>query len=100
MDGAFIIDKPDGLTSHDVVARVRKIIGENFADPGQTTSELLKQVAGIEVIGPTPYHLQTAAVFSAGRMVASQKAEQSDRLLRFLASPEAAPALHASGLEP
>jgi tRNA pseudouridine55 synthase len=28
MNGAFIIDKPAGLTSHDVVARVRKIIGE------------------------------------------------------------------------
>jgi tRNA pseudouridine55 synthase len=28
MHGAFIIDKPAGLTSHDVVARVRKIIGE------------------------------------------------------------------------
>lgn len=29
MDGCFIIDKPAGLTSHDVVARVRKIIGEH-----------------------------------------------------------------------
>jgi len=28
MTGAFIIDKPAGRTSHDVVARVRKIIGE------------------------------------------------------------------------
>jgi tRNA pseudouridine55 synthase len=28
MNGALIIDKPVGLTSHDVVARVRKIIGE------------------------------------------------------------------------
>src|SRR5881628_1793062 len=28
MDGALIIDKPAGLTSHDVVARVRKIISE------------------------------------------------------------------------
>src|SRR5713226_9194384 len=28
MDGVLIIDKPAGLTSHDVVARVRKIIGE------------------------------------------------------------------------
>ena len=27
MDGAFIIDKPAGLTSHDVVARVRKLAG-------------------------------------------------------------------------
>lgn len=28
MDGALIIDKPAGFTSHDVVARVRRIIGE------------------------------------------------------------------------
>jgi len=28
MDGALIIDKPAGMTSHDVVARVRKTIGE------------------------------------------------------------------------
>jgi tRNA pseudouridine55 synthase len=28
MQGAIVIDKPAGLTSHDVVARVRKIIGE------------------------------------------------------------------------
>jgi tRNA pseudouridine55 synthase len=27
MDGALIIDKPAGITSHDVVAKVRKIIG-------------------------------------------------------------------------
>src|SRR5713226_9543774 len=28
MDGALIIDKPAGMTSHDVVACVRKITGE------------------------------------------------------------------------
>src|SRR5437660_8831073 len=28
MNGALIIDKSAGMTSHDVVARVRKIIGE------------------------------------------------------------------------
>src|SRR5437868_6697373 len=28
MNGALIIDKPAGMSSHDVVARVRKIIGE------------------------------------------------------------------------
>src|SRR5258707_1725131 len=28
MNGALIIDKPAGISSHDVVARVRKIIGE------------------------------------------------------------------------
>ena len=28
VDGALIIDKPAGMTSHDVVARVRRIVGE------------------------------------------------------------------------
>src|ERR1051325_722408 len=28
MDGLLIVDKPAGLTSHDVVARVRRILGE------------------------------------------------------------------------
>src|SRR5713101_1118209 len=28
MHGVLIIDKPAGMTSHDVVARVRKIVGE------------------------------------------------------------------------
>jgi molybdate transport system substrate-binding protein len=65
----------------------------------QQISEL-KQVAGIEVVGPIPHELQTPAIFSAGRMAASAKAAQADRLLRFLASPEVAPVLRESGLEP
>jgi molybdate transport system substrate-binding protein len=39
-------------------------------------------------------------VFSAGRMTATNRPDEADRLLRFLASPEAAPALRESGLEP
>jgi tRNA pseudouridine55 synthase len=31
MDGALIIDKPAGMTSHDVVARLRRIVGERRA---------------------------------------------------------------------
>ena len=65
----------------------------------QQISEL-KQVDGIEVIGPIPYELQTPAVFSAGRMVNAKQAEAADRLLRYLASPEVAPVLRQSGLEP
>jgi molybdate transport system substrate-binding protein len=64
----------------------------------QQISEL-KQIGGIEVVGPIPRDLQTPAVFSAGRMVATDKADEADRLLRFLTSPEVAPALRESGLE-
>ncbi len=60
----------------------------------------MKLVAGIEVVGPVPLHLQNPAVFSAGRMAASKNPVHADRLLKFLASPEVAPALRESGLEP
>lgn len=65
----------------------------------QQISEL-KQVQRIEVIGPIPLDLQTPAVFSAGRMANAAHAEAADRLLRYLASPEAIPVLRQSGLEP
>jgi molybdate transport system substrate-binding protein len=65
----------------------------------QQISEL-KQIGGIEVVGPIPYELQTAAVFSAGRMAAASNAAEADRLLRYLASAEVAPVLRDSGLEP
>jgi molybdate transport system substrate-binding protein len=65
----------------------------------QQISEL-KLIAGIEVVGPIPAHLQIPAVFSAGRLTASKNPVQADRLLKFLASPEAAPTLRESGLEP
>ena len=65
----------------------------------QQISEL-KQVVGIEVIGPIPHDLQTPAVFSAGRMANAEHADAADRLLRYLASPEVVPVLRQSGLEP
>ena len=65
----------------------------------QQISEL-KQVEGIEVVGPIPHDLQTPAVFSAGRMANAEHADAADRLLRYLASPEVVPVLRQSGLEP
>jgi molybdate transport system substrate-binding protein len=65
----------------------------------QQISEL-KQVEGVEVVGPIPHHLQIPAVFSAGRLAASKRPVRSDALLKYLASPEVAPVLRESGLEP
>jgi molybdate transport system substrate-binding protein len=65
----------------------------------QQLSEL-KQVTGVEVVGPIPCELQNPAVFSAGRLAASKRVVQCDQLLKFLASPEVAPVLRESGLEP
>jgi molybdate transport system substrate-binding protein len=65
----------------------------------QQISEL-KQVSGVDVVGPIPLQLQSPAVFSAGRLAASRKVAQADQLLKYLGSPEVAPALRESGLEP
>ena len=82
---------PQGFTAE------RLVTGE--ADLAVQQISELKQVGGIEVVGPVPHELQTPAVFSAGRMAASHTAAQADRLLRFLASIEVAPVLRESGLE-
>jgi molybdate transport system substrate-binding protein len=76
----------------------RLISGE--ADLAVQQISELKQVAGIEIIGPIPYELQTPAVFSAGRMAASKQSAQADAFLTFLASRDVAPVLRESGLEP
>ena len=83
---------PQGFTAE------RLLSGE--ADLAVQQISELKQVAGTDIVGPIPLHLQDPAVFSAGRLSASTRPEQSDRLPKFLASKEVAPALRDSGLEP
>jgi molybdate transport system substrate-binding protein len=76
----------------------RLITGE--ADLAVQQISELKQVAGVEVVGPIPLELQTAAVFTAGRMASSVRVAEADALLKYLASPEVAPVLRETGLEP
>ena len=83
---------PQGFTAE-------RLLGGEADLAVQQISEL-KQVEGVDVVGPIPLAMQTPAVFSAGRLAASAKAAQADDLLRFLTSAEAAPALRESGLEP
>ena len=82
----------DGFTAE------RLITGE--ADLAVQQLSELKQVAGVELVGPLPLGLQTAAIFTGGRMTSSQNAAQADAFLNYLASPEVAPVLRESGLEP
>lgn len=82
---------PMGFTAERIVTGEADVAIQQLSE--------LKQVKGIEVVGPLPHHLQTPAVFSAGRMTGSKQIAASDLLLKFLASPEATPALIESGLE-
>jgi molybdate transport system substrate-binding protein len=82
---------PMGFTAERIVTGEADVAIQQLSE--------LKQVKGIEVVGPLPHHLQTPAVFSAGRTTGSKQVAASDLLLKFLASPEATPALIESGLE-
>jgi molybdate transport system substrate-binding protein len=83
---------PSGLTA------ARLVSGE--ADLAVQQISELKQVDGIEVVGPIPFALQIPAIFSAGLMTASSRRQQAGDLLRHLASSEFADALRTAGLEP
>jgi molybdate transport system substrate-binding protein len=83
---------PSGFTAERLVAGEADLAVQQLSE--------LKQVAGIEIVGPIPVELQSPVVFSAGRLAASKSVAQSDQLLKYLTSPEVAPVLRESGLEP
>jgi molybdate transport system substrate-binding protein len=83
---------PSGFTAERLVSGEADLAVQQLSE--------LKQVAGIEIVGPIPRELQIPAVFSAGRMTASVRVATADALLKYLASPEVAPVLRESGLEP
>lgn len=83
---------PSGFTAERLVTGDADLAVQQISE--------LKQVAGVEIVGPIPLDMQSPAMFSAGRLAASRRVVQADELLKYLASPEAAPVLRASGLEP
>ena len=82
---------PIGLTAERIVSGEADLAIQQISE--------LQQVKGVEIVGPVPLDLQTPAVFSAGRLVASDKVGEADLLLKYLASEQALPVLRASGLE-
>ncbi len=83
---------PSGLTAARLVSGEAELAIQQISE--------LRQVEGIEVVGPIPHALQTPAIFSAGLMTATSRNQPAGDLLRHLASAEFADALRAAGLEP
>ena len=80
--------------------RVGAVIARGEAEIGfQQVSELLP-VSGIAHITPLPPEVQKVSIFSAGVAASSTDPELAHSVIRFLASPGAAPAITKSGLEP
>ena len=80
--------------------RVGAVVARGELEIGfQQMSELLP-VPGIDHITPLPPEVQKSALFSAGVAASSGNPDAAHAIVRFLASPDAARAIAASGLEP
>ncbi len=83
---------PAGFTAEQLVSGEADIAVQQISE--------LKQVEGIDIVGPIPPALQTPGLFSAGLMADARRPVEAERLLRYLASAEVAPVLRETGLEP
>ena len=82
---------PSGEPVAAVVARGEAEIGF------QQVSELIR-VPGVTFVGPLPAELQPGFSFAGAVTANARQPEAASALLRFLASPEAAPVLQKAGL--
>ncbi|MEO8467662.1 MAG: substrate-binding domain-containing protein [Gammaproteobacteria bacterium] len=80
--------------------RVGAVVARGDAEIGFQQISELQPIAGLEVVGPLPAEVQKTSVFSAGVIASSRNAQAARRLLQALASPDAAPAIALTGLEP
>ena len=80
--------------------RVGAVVARGDAEIGfQQISELLP-VPGIDFVGPLPQAVQRVTVFSAGIGANARNPDLAKRLIDFIASPAAVPAIEKSALEP
>ena len=79
---------------------VGKVVARGEAEIGFQQIAELKPVAGIDIVGPLPEALQLVTPYAAGIPATARDPEAGKRLIDFLASPQAAPAIAESGLEP
>lgn len=75
-------------------------VARGQGDIGFTQVSELLAVKGIVYLGPVPADVQQVTVFSAGIGRNAPQPDAAKALVRFLTSPEAAPTLKETGLQP
>ena len=75
------------------------VVARGEAELGFQQISELKPIPGIDVVGPIPAEVQSITVYAAGLAAASAHPDQARALIAFLASPAAAAAVQATGME-
>jgi molybdate transport system substrate-binding protein len=95
-----IWDEIKGKSKRIESARVGTIVANGEAEIGfQQVSELLP-VPGTTFVGTLPEEVQQVTIFSAGLAAGAKEPVAAQSLIRFYTSPEAAPVIAKTGLEP
>ena len=79
---------------------VGEVVARGEAEIGFQQISELKPIKGVDIVGPLPPEVQFYTVFSAGVVADSREPAVARALVHFLASPAAADAIRASGMEP
>ena len=70
------------------------------ADIGLQQINVILPVAGAAYVGPLPAELQGHVDFAVGVLAVSQQRDAAQALVEFMSSPESAPLIRKSGMEP
>ena len=81
-------------------ASVGEALAKGEGDVGFTQVSEFLAIKGIEFLAPLPADIQHVTVFSMGLHATAPAAEPARALMKFLTSPEAAPVIRHSGMEP
>jgi molybdate transport system substrate-binding protein len=79
---------------------VAEIVAKGEAEIGIQQINVILPVAGADYVGPLPAELQGYVDFAVGVLAVSKQSDAAQALVKFMSSPEAAPLIRKSGMEP
>jgi molybdate transport system substrate-binding protein len=78
---------------------VGSLVANGSVELGFQQLSELRNLAGIEVVGPLPPAIQSITIFSGGIAAASGDAEAGRALLKYMAAPAATPVKEKHGMD-
>lgn len=100
MEKLGIADQLKGRTKFIDGIPVAEFVAKGEVEIGLQQINVILPVKGADYIGPLPKELQETVKFAAAALPSSKQSEIAKAFLKFIASPEAAPVLRKSGMEP
>jgi molybdate transport system substrate-binding protein len=79
---------------------VAEVVAKGEAEIGMQQINVILPVAGADYVGPLPAELQSYVDFAVGVLAVSKERDAARELVKFMLSPEAAPLIRKSGMEP